>query len=102
MAAIPVAKVVRLPPVTLVKPTESVSATTGRTWCACSPSTSAACMAMEARVPPMSVEPSTRLTVPSSLTLMVQEDCRPTLNQKPWATPRPRRRPSPPRGREAW
>ena len=38
----------------------------------------------------MSVEPSTRLTVPSALTLAEQLDAPPMLNQKPAATPRPR------------
>ena len=47
-------------------------------------------MAIEVRVPPMSVEPSTRLTVPSALMLTIAEDWRPMLNQKPDATPRPR------------
>jgi hypothetical protein len=54
------------------------------------PSASASCMAIEVRVPPMSVEPSTRLTVPSALTLAVTVDLSPILNQKPLATPRPR------------
>jgi hypothetical protein len=40
-------------------------------------------MAIDVRVPPMSVEPSTRLTVPSALTLAVALDFRPQLNQKP-------------------
>ena len=84
------AKVVRLPPVTAVNPTESVSTTIGRTSSAGIPSASAACMAIETRVPPMSVEPSTRFTVPSALTLIVQLEGSPTLNQKPTATPRPR------------
>jgi hypothetical protein len=53
-------------------------------------------MATDVRVPPMSVEPSTRLTLPSALTLAVALDFRPTLNQNPDATPRPRF--SPPSG----
>src|SRR5579872_157323 len=56
---------------------ESVSTTVGRTSSAGIPSTSAACMAMEVRVPPISVEPSTRFTVPSALTLTVQLDVEP-------------------------
>src|ERR1700730_8362564 len=71
----------------------SVSATTGLTSSARMPSASAICMATEVRVPPISVEPSTRLTVPSALTLAVALDFRPMLNQKPDATPRPNLRP---------
>ena len=51
-------------------------------------------MAIDARVPPMSVEPSTSDTVPSELTLITTVDWKPTLNQKPEATPRPRLGPS--------
>src|SRR5438874_4041591 len=67
----------------------SVSPTTGRTSPAPMPSASASCMAIEVREPPISVEPSTRLTVPSALTLALALDFRPQLNQKPDATPRP-------------
>ena len=45
---------------------------------------------MLVRVPPMSVEPSTSVTLPSGLTLPEQLDASPTLNQKPAAMPRPR------------
>src|SRR5581483_7546821 len=89
-AAHPVANVVRLPPVTAVYPIESVSTTVGRTSSAAIPRTSAACIAMDVRVPPISVDPSTRFTVPSAFTLIVQLDSNPTLNQNPTATPRPR------------
>ena len=51
-------------------------------------------MAIEALVPPMSAEPSRRFVVPSSLTLMVQAEGSPMLNQKPSPTPRPRLGPS--------
>ncbi len=54
------------------------------------PSVSANCMATLVRVPPMSVEPSIRLTVPSGLTLAAALDFKPMLNQKPLAMPRPR------------
>ena len=54
------------------------------------PSVSASCMAMLVRVPPMSVEPSTSVTMPSSLTLAEQLDAPPMLNQNPAAIPRPR------------
>jgi hypothetical protein len=40
----------------------------------------------------MSVEPSTRLTLPSALTLAEALDFKPQLNQNPVATPRPRLR----------
>ena len=53
------------------------------------PSTSAACMATETLVPPISAEPSTRFMVPSPLTAMVQLDSDPPFIQKPTATPRP-------------
>jgi len=51
-------------------------------------------MAIEARLPPMSVEPSSRLTVPSALTAAEALDLPPQLNQIPAATPRPRCLPS--------
>ena len=54
MAANPVAKEVRLPPVAKVYPMESVSTTVGLTSSYAMPKVSAACWAMEARVPPMS------------------------------------------------
>ena len=63
----PVAKVVRLPPVTIVIPIESVSTTCGFTSSYSRPIASANCIACEARCPPMSTEPITRLTVPSAL-----------------------------------
>ena len=82
-------KVTLLPPVTEVYPTESVSPTIGLMLSAGIPSTSAVCMANEARVPPMSGDPSTRLTVPSALTLAVALAGPVPLNQNPAATPRP-------------
>ena len=54
------------------------------------PSVSANCMAMLVRVPPISVEPSTSVTMPSPLTLAEQLDVPPMLNQNPAAIPRPR------------
>ena len=58
------------------------------------PSVSASCMAMLVRVPPISVEPSSSVTVPSSLTFAEQLETPPMLNQKPLAMPRPRHLPS--------
>jgi len=51
-------------------------------------------IAIDAREPPMSVEPSTRFTLPSALTMTVTLERIPPLNQKPVATPRPRHGPS--------
>ena len=68
---------------------ESVSTTAGLISSAVSPRVSATIMAMAAREPPISVDPSSRLTVPSGLTVRVQADWPPPLNQKPEATPRP-------------
>ena len=68
IAAWPVLKVTPLPPVLEVWPTESVSATSGRTSSTSRPRVSANCWATEVRVPPMSGEPSARCTVPSALT----------------------------------
>ena len=68
---------------------ESVSPMDGVTSSAAMPSTSATCMAMAARLPPMSGEPSTRLTVPSALTLATAVAGPLPLNQAPAATPRP-------------
>ena len=86
----PVANVTRLPPVVSVWPIDSVSATTGWMSCAVIPSTSAAIIAHEARLPPMSGEPVTTLALPSVLMLTVALDWNAALNQKPVATPRPR------------
>ena len=66
MAAQPVANVTRLPPVTPVKAMLSVSGTMGSTSSTGIPSVSAACMATDVRVPPMSTEPSRSVTVPSA------------------------------------
>ena len=68
---------------------ELVSPTDGATSSAARPSTSATCIAATARVPPMSGEPSTRLTVPSPRTLTMALAGPAPLNQKPPATPRP-------------
>ena len=68
---------------------ESVSTTAGFTCSASIPRVSATIMAMAARVPPMSAEPSSRLTVPSVWTWMLADDWPPPLNQKPPAAPRP-------------
>ncbi len=94
IVAMPVENAVRLPPVTPVQPTESVSPTVGWTSSTPSPSTSAACIARTALIPPISTEPVTRAIVPSALTVTVAEDWLPPLNQKPMATPRPRFGPS--------
>ena len=67
----------------------SVSTTVGFTSSARRPRTSAACMAMEALVPPMSGLPSTKFTLPSAVTLMAQLEGMPMLNQKPTEAPRP-------------
>ena len=53
------------------------------------PNSSAAMSAIDARLPPMSGEPVTTLTVPSSLTCTTALEFRPALNQNPLATPRP-------------
>ena len=89
VTAMPVAKVVRLPPVSMEKPMEAVSATIGRTFSIGRPSTSAAIIAMEAREPPMSGLPVITTALPSSLTFTAAVLSPPTLNQKPTATPRP-------------
>src|SRR5216110_550230 len=47
-------------------------------------------MAREAREPPMSMEPSTSVTVPSGLIDAAALELRPALAQKPSETPRPR------------
>ena len=80
-AAQPVAYVTRLPPVTSVFPIESVSTTVGWTSCAPIPRTSAACIETAVRLPPMSVDPSTKFKVPSLLTAILTDDLKPTLNQ---------------------
>ena len=89
VAAMPVAKVTREPPVRKVKPIEAVSATIVRTRSAGTPSTSATIMPIEAREPPMSGLPVAAVTEPSSLTWTVAVDSPPMLNQKPDARPRP-------------
>ena len=87
--AMPVAKVVREPPVSMEKPIDAVSATIGRTFSTGRPRVSAAIIAMEARLPPMSGLPVTTTAPPSSLMCTAAVDSPPTLNQKPTATPRP-------------
>src|SRR5262249_7334356 len=89
-AAQPVLNVTPLPPVVEVKPMESVSPTVGCTSSTGIPSTSASCCATDARVPPMSGEPSTSLTVPSGFTIASALEGPVPLNQNPLATPRPR------------
>ncbi len=54
------------------------------------PSTSAAIIAIEARLPPISTEPVITLAVPSLWTLTTAEDWPPAWNHTPMATPRPR------------
>ena len=87
-------KVRLLPPVTEVNPMESVSATEGLTSSGAIPNASASCMATAAREPPMSGDPSTRLTVPSALTLATTLAGPEPVCQVPTATPRPRCGPS--------
>ena len=77
----PVANVARLPSVMSVKPTASVSPTTGRMSMGSMPNSSAAISAIEARLPPMSGLPVTTVAVPSSLRLTVALDDSPMLNQ---------------------
>ncbi len=67
VAAMPVAKVTRLPPVRNEKPIELVSPTIGRTFSTGIPRTSAAIIPIEAREPPISGLPDTTTAVPSSL-----------------------------------
>ena len=100
MAAKPVSKAVRLPPVLAVKPTASVSPTVGKTSSAFRPSVSAACIATAVRVPPMSTDPVMRLMVPLLLTLIVAEEVCPPCQRNPTAMPRPRL--GPPRGSLKW
>ena len=68
----------------------SVSATVGTTSSAAIPNVSANCIAMPARDPPMSVDPSTSETFPSEFRVAVTTLFNPMLNQNPLATPRPR------------
>src|SRR5262249_18915974 len=89
VAAIPVAKVTREPPVTCVKPIDVVSATTAGTGEAGMPRTYAPTLRIDAREPPMSGLPVAAVTDPSSLTCTCAVDSPPTLNQKPQARPRP-------------
>ena len=72
-----------------MKPTLSVSTTVGLTSSTGIPRTSAACIAIEVRLPPISVDPSLRFIVPSLLTAISQADASPMLNQNPIATPLP-------------
>ena len=83
-------KVTPLPPAPELYPMESVSAMAGFTSFTVMPSTSATCIAMAARLPPMSGEPSIRLTVPSGLTDATAVAGPLPLNHAPPATPRPR------------
>ena len=68
---------------------ESVSAMEGLISVAGIPNTSAKCMAIAARLPPMSGDPSTRLMVPSGLTLATALAGPVPLNQAPAAMPLP-------------
>ena len=74
MAARPVSKAIRLPPVVAVQPTVSVSTTVGAMRSTSIPRVSATCMATAVRVPPMSTDPVIRFRVPSALTLMVADE----------------------------
>ena len=53
------------------------------------PSVSAAMIAIDARVPPMSGLPVAMVTVPSALTATLAPESPAPLNQKPDADPRP-------------
>ena len=72
----------------------SVSPTVGLISSAGIPSTSANCWAKTTRVPLRSAEPSTKLTVPSVLTMAMALAGPVPLPQNPLATPRPRYGPS--------
>ena len=67
----------------------SVSTTDGLTDSALIPRTSAACIAIDALDPPMSVEPSVKITVPSIFNERFTADFSPILNQYPLAIPLP-------------
>ena len=75
------AKVTRLPPVRFEKPTLAVSpiSTFTRLWWM--PRSSAAMLAVEARLPPMSGWPVITTTLPSSVTFTCALDSPPALNQ---------------------
>ena len=74
----------RLPPVGPVKPTQSVSTTFGLTSSYVDAQRLGQLHATsEARVPPMSTQPSTSCTVPSALTLALELVSMPALPQKP-------------------
>ena len=94
MHAIPVLKVTPLPPVLDVNPIESVSAICGFTSSNGISSTSANCWETVALVPPISGDPSARVTIPSGVTVATALDGPLLLPQKPLATPRPRYGPS--------
>ena len=74
IAASPVDIAVLLPAVSPVQPIESVSPTVGVTSSVSIPSISAACIATETLVPPMSTDPVIRLIVPFVFTTIVAED----------------------------
>ena len=78
---------------------ESVSTTAGLTSSTAMPSASATCIAITARLPPMSGDPSIRLTVPSGFTLATALAGPLPLNHAPLATPLPRS--LPPRSRSS-
>ena len=80
-AAMPVAYVVRLPPVISVNAIESVSGTIGCTSSIAIPSVSASCIAIDVRVPPMSIDPSRSVTVPSAFTIACALDGPPPFIQ---------------------
>ena len=79
----PVEKVVRLPAVTRLKPSEWVSAITARTLSTGMPSSSAAIIEIEMREPATSVVPRMSVTEPSMPMLSVPVVSPPRLNQKP-------------------
>ena len=85
----PILKVTPLPPAPELYPIESVSAMEGLTFSAGIPRTSATCIAIAALLPPISGDPSTKLTLPSGITLTTALAGPEPLNQAPAATPLP-------------
>ena len=72
----------------------SVSPIDGLILVASMPNTSASCIETAVLDPPISGEPSTKLIVPSAVTLAIALDGPLPLNQKPEAIPLPRYGPS--------
>ena len=87
--AIPVLNVTPLPPAPELYPIESVVPIAGLTSAVSNPKISATCMAIATRLPPTSGDPSSKLRVPSALTLITELAGPPPLNQAPEAIPLP-------------